>query len=236
MDRALTYEKWDEETVKLLVEGFSDTMEVLKWSYKEYGENIVYACSFGAEGIVLLDLISKINKKARIAFLDTGLHFDETYKVIEAVKKRYPEFKIEMIKPFITLEQQEKEYGKELWKHNPNLCCQLRKVEPLARELSKVQAWISGLRREQSLTRKDVQYLNRDEKFKNIKICPLIHWKWDEIWTYINLNNLDYNSLHDQNYPSIGCKPCTLPVEDNSDHRAGRWAQTAKTECGLHQT
>ncbi|MDR4945241.1 phosphoadenylyl-sulfate reductase [Neobacillus cucumis] len=212
-----------------------DFLDVLKWAYREYKDDIVYSCSFGAEGIVLIDLIHKVNKQAKIIFLDTGLHFPETYELIEKVKERYPSLQINLIKPKASLADQEKWYGEELWKHNPNLCCHMRKVVPLKEALSNVSAWISGLRREQSLTRKNTQYINKDEKFHKVKICPLIHWSWDEIMTYITLNDLPYNPLHDQGFPSIGCAPCTRPVADTNDLRAGRWAGSSKTECGLHE-
>ncbi|MCM3729938.1 phosphoadenylyl-sulfate reductase [Neobacillus cucumis] len=212
-----------------------DFLDVLKWAYQEYKDDIVYSCSFGAEGIVLIDLIYKVNKQARIIFLDTGLHFPETYELIEKVKERYPLLEIIMLKPKASLEDQAKWYGDELWKHNPNLCCHMRKVVPLKEALSNVSAWISGLRRDQSLTRRNTQYINKDEKFHKVKICPLIHWTWEDIMTYITLNNLPYNPLHDQGYPSIGCAPCTHPVTNTKDFRAGRWAGKTKTECGLHE-
>jgi len=229
----ITYENWDDE--KILFENQLDYLDVLKWAYDTYKDDIVYACSFGAEGIVLIDLIHKVNKKAKIIFLDTGLHFKETYELIDRIKQRYPSLAIEMVKPKISLQEQSKWYGDELWKHNPNLCCHMRKVAPLQEALSGVKAWISGLRREQSPTRSNTQYVNGDVKFKKIKICPLIHWTWNDIMTYIELNNLPYNPLHDQGYPSIGCAPCTQPVNNEKDIRSGRWAGLSKTECGLHQ-
>lgn len=231
----LTYDNWNETEIAALLENQPDFLDVLKWSYREYGEEIVYSCSFGAEGIVLTDLISKVNKQAKIIFLDTGLHFPETYELIEKVKKRYPTLQITLLKSKISLAEQEKWYGEELWKVNPNLCCHMRKVVPLQEALKNVKAWISGLRREQSPTRSNTQYINKDEKFQNIKICPLIHWTWEDVMTYIQLNQLPYNPLHDQGYPSIGCAPCTLPVSDSGDSRSGRWKGHNKTECGLHQ-
>lgn len=212
-----------------------DALDVLKWTYNHFGDELVYACSFGAEGMVVIDLISKVKSDAKIVFLDTELHFKETYKLIEKVKLKYPTLKIELVKPEISISEQNESFGFELWKTAPDQCCQIRKLKPLEKELNKYQAWISGLRREQSPTRSHVQYVNRDNRFKSIKICPIIHWTWEEIWMYIKLHHLDYNELHDQNYPSIGCKECTLPVADGGDSRAGRWANLGKTECGLHQ-
>ncbi|UOE95979.1 phosphoadenylyl-sulfate reductase [Alkalihalobacillus sp. LMS39] len=212
-----------------------DAIDVLKWAYETYGDDLVYACSFGAEGMVLIDLISKVKKDATIVFLDTDFHFKETYQLIDEVKSKYPTLQIQLVKPELTPEQQAQEYGEELWKTSPDQCCKIRKLVPLEKELSKYSAWISGLRREQSPTRKNTQYVNKDNRFQSVKICPLIHWTWEEVWMYIRLHKLSYNQLHDQNYPSIGCENCTLPVSNGGDSREGRWANSQKTECGLHQ-
>ncbi|GEL76253.1 phosphoadenylyl-sulfate reductase [Tenuibacillus multivorans] len=235
MIEKLTYANWDYDVQKRLNNEFQDFMEVIRWSFKTYKDKIVYSCSFGAEGIVLIDLISKINPYANIIFLDTDLHFKETYSLIEKVKHKYPNLKIKMVKPSLNLGEQRDHYGDKLWERNPNQCCQIRKVNPLKDELSNVDAWFSGLRKEQSVTRSQTQFINKDNKFKKVKICPLIHWTWDEVWDYITLNNLPYNELHDHHYPSIGCEMCTLPVTDSNDTRSGRWANFDKKECGLHQ-
>jgi phosphoadenosine phosphosulfate reductase len=232
----LTYENWDHTFYASINELFKDYLDVLKWSYNIYGDEIVYACSFGAEGVVLTDIISKINKQARIVFLDTDLHFTETYDLIDKIKKRYPTLKIELVKPSLTLNEQGNQLGDELWKHQPDLCCHIRKVQPLSEALRGARAWITGVRRENSPTRQHIQFINKDEKFQLVKICPLIHWTWEEIWMYIKLHNLPYNELHDKGYPSIGCEMCTLPVTDSEDPRSGRWANSNKTECGLHQS
>ncbi len=170
----------------------------------------------------------------KLSFLDTGLHFDETYKLINEVKERYPNLRIEMKKPELTLEEQAAEYGDELWSSQPNKCCEIRKVIPLNSVLSGTTAWLSGLRREQSETRKNTNYFNKDNKFQSIKICPLIHWTWKDIWRYAHKNGLPYNVLHDNGYPSIGCRPCTQPAFNADDLRSGRWTGSGKTECGLH--
>ncbi|CEH28879.1 phosphoadenosine phosphosulfate reductase [Aneurinibacillus migulanus] len=212
-----------------------DALDILKWAYSQFGESLVYACSFGAEGMVLIDLISRVCPDARIVFLDTHVHFKETYELIERVKVRYPKLRIELKEPDLSLEQQAEQYGIELWKSSPDLCCKLRKLDPLEDVLKGAVAWLSGLRREQSPTRANTQFVNEDRRFQSIKVCPLIHWTWDDIWTYIKLYQLPYNELHDKGYPSIGCEHCTAPVKEGGDSRAGRWSGTGKTECGLHQ-
>lgn len=207
---------------------------VLQWAYEAYGDSVVYACSFGAEGIVLIDLISKVKKGAKIVFLDTEIHFQETYELIDKIKEKYPELRIHLKKPDLTLDEQAEQYGSALWKRQPEQCCFIRKIKPLEEALSGVPAWISGLRREQSPGRKHTDFVNKDERFKSIKVCPLIHWTWDDVWKHIRVNDLPYNDLHDQGYPSIGCIPCTSQVTDSDDPRAGRWAGLDKTECGIH--
>lgn len=231
----LTYETWNEQVPSFEADDeYKGALQVLEWSYKEYGKDIVYACSFGIEGIVLIDLIAKVQPNAQIVFLDTDVHFKETYETIESVRKKYPTLDIVLKKPNLTLQQQAIQFGEELWKTEPNKCCQIRKLEPLNDALNGAKAWISGLRREQSETRKHVEFINKDNRFKSIKICPLIYWTWKDVWRYVAKHNLIYNPLHDQGYPSIGCEHCTKPVFSMEDLRAGRWQGTGKTECGLH--
>lgn len=235
MSQFVTYQDWDEVEVRQLEKKFTDTLDVLKWTYANYsGDQVVYACSFGAEAIVLLDHIAKVYPQARVVFLDTSLHFQETYDTIDKIKKQYPSLQIHQEKPALSLKEQAEIHGEELWKRDPDLCCHIRKVVPLEKVLQPVTAWISGLRWEQSEERRGLHYLNKDERFKKVKICPLIHWTWEEIWQYISLHQLVYNPLHDQGYPSIGCEVCTLPAKDPQDLRSGRWANFTKRECGLH--
>jgi phosphoadenosine phosphosulfate reductase len=217
-----------------VLEGQS-ALEVIRWAYGEYGDDLVYACSFGAEGIVLIDLISQVKPDATIAFLDTQFHFKETYDVIDAVREKYPELNIKMLKPELSPKQQAAQEGERLWETDPDRCCGIRKLQPLENELSQYGAWMSGLRRSQSLTRRNTQFVNEDKRFESIKICPLIHWTWDDIWAYIEDNSLPYNELHEQNYPSIGCVQCTAKVLEGDDLRSGRWTGSGKTECGLHR-
>jgi phosphoadenosine phosphosulfate reductase len=236
MTTRVTYENWNQIFDTFPIEDKTKgAKSVLEWAYSSYPEDqIVYASSFGAEAIVLIDLIQQVKPDAHIVFLDTGLHFPETYEVINKIEERFPSLKIERKLPKLTLDEQREQYGSALWKREPNQCCNIRKVIPLRETLTAKQAWISGLRREQSPTRANTEFLNKDDKFQNIKICPLIHWTWDEVWAYIKEKDLPYNTLHDQNYPSIGCFPCTQPVSADGDSRAGRWVGSGKTECGLH--
>lgn len=232
----LTYADWIEADHEFEIdEETKGTLNVLRWAYDEYDEELVYACSFGVEGIVMIDLIAQIKPTAKVVFLDTGLHFPETYALIEKVKLRYPQLAIEMKKPADSVEQQAEKLGDKLWERQPDRCCYLRKVIPLREALSGATAWLSGLRREQSPTRSQTNFINKDETFQSVKICPLIHWTWEDIWAYVDQHQLPYNSLHDQGYPSIGCAPCTLPGDMTTGSRSGRWADQTKTECGLHK-
>ncbi|PHK48502.1 phosphoadenylyl-sulfate reductase [Staphylococcus edaphicus] len=208
--------------------------KVIAWAYETYGDSIIYSCSFGAEGMILIDLIYSVKKDAEIVFLDTDLHFQETYDLIDRVKARYPELNIKLKKPDLTLEEQSEQFNPALWKNNPNQCCYIRKIKPLEEVLSGATAWVSGLRRAQSPSRQSTNFINKDERFKSVKVCPLIHWTWDDVWDYIQTHDLHYNELHDHHYPSIGCIPCTAAVTDSGDSRAGRWTNSNKTECGLH--
>ncbi|HET7616663.1 MAG TPA: phosphoadenylyl-sulfate reductase, partial [Bacillales bacterium] len=183
-----------------------ESLEVLEQAYQTFGNNIVYACSFGAEGVVLIDLISRVNERAEIVFLDTQFHFKETHELIDKVREHYPKLRIHLKKPRLSPEGQAEKYGERLWESNPDLCCGLRKIDPLKQALAGREAWISGLRREQSAARSTVQFYNDDHKFGLKKICPLIYWTWEEIWAYIEEHGLAYNPLHDRGYPSIGCE------------------------------
>lgn len=232
----LKYENFTDDPFKSL-KPYDETkgaLEVLEWAYSQYGDSIVYSCSFGAESMVLIHLISSVKSDAEIIFLDTDLHFQETYELIDRIKEKYPSLKISLKKPDLTLSKQAEAHGNALWKRDPNQCCYVRKIQPLEKALSGRDAWISGLRRDQSFNRRNTDFVNKDERFKSVKVCPLIHWTWDDVWAYISKYQLPYNSLHDFNYPSIGCIPCTSAVLSGEDSRAGRWTGSEKTECGLH--
>jgi len=183
-------------------------------------------------------MIHRTNPSTPLFYLDTDFLFKETYEVRDRIVAKYgllPDQVIQ-IKSLLTPEQQEAQYGEALWARDPDHCCQLRKVEPLARALNGYSAWITGIRRDQAPTRANAGIVEWDRKFQLVKVNPLARWTWAEVWTYIQVHEIPYNSLHDHNYPSIGCTYCTAPVLPGEDPRSGRWKNFAKTECGLHKS
>jgi phosphoadenosine phosphosulfate reductase len=206
---------------------------VISWAVQTF-PNITFACSFGAEDVVLVDMLQKISPKTDIFYLDTDFHFKETYETRDLMVEKYG-LQFIQVKSKLTPEQQTAEHGEELWKSDPTNCCNLRKVEPLTRILSQYEAWITGIRRDQAPTRANAKKVEYDTKFGLVKFNPLASWTSEDVWAYIRANNVVYNPLHDRNYPSIGCEHCTKPVMPGEDPRAGRWAGNEKTECGLHK-
>ncbi|MDH4081747.1 MAG: phosphoadenylyl-sulfate reductase [Nitrospira sp.] len=205
---------------------------------ERYRGKIVLACSFGAEDVVLVDMVQRVDPSVPLFYLDTEFLFPETYVTRDRVIERYglkPAQVIQM-KSLLTPQKQTEEYGHALWSREPDRCCQLRKVEPLTRVLRGYEAWITGIRRDQAPSRANAGIVEWDQKFELVKINPLARWSWNDVWTYIKVYEVPYNPLHDQHYPSIGCTHCTAPVAPGEDPRAGRWKNFAKTECGLHKS
>jgi phosphoadenosine phosphosulfate reductase len=165
--------------------------------------------------------------------LDTSFLFPETYRLIEQVESRYG-ITVQRVLPALSPEGQSKVYGDELWSRDPDLCCRLRKVEPLQRRLAHLRAWVTSIRRDQTQDRAQIRKVEWDPRFGVMKINPLADWSSQRIWRYIRRRRLPYNPLQDQNYPSIGCMQCTRPVKPGEDPRSGRWPGFSKTECGLH--
>ncbi len=207
--------------------------EVLRWAYTTFGEDIAMASGGGVEGMVMLDIAARVNPKLKVFTLDTEFLFPETYDLFDRVEKRY-NIRIERVYSAFTPEEQEIAYGAELWKNDPDQCCNLRKVEPLRRKLSQLSGWITAVRRDQTAARANTGKVEWDQKFQLAKINPIADWNTRQIWDYVHKHDVFYNPLHDQNYPSIGCTHCTRAVNAGEDARAGRWSGFAKTECGLH--
>jgi phosphoadenosine phosphosulfate reductase len=208
--------------------------EIIAYAVETF-PNITFACSFGAEDVVLVDMLQKISPKTDIFYLDTDFHFKETYETRDRMAARYPGIPFVEVKPEITPEEQAAQFGEELWKSDANACCNIRKVKPLTNILSKYEAWITGIRRDQAPTRANSKKIEYDTKFGLVKFNPIAGWTSEDVWNYIRENDVIYNPLHDQNYPSIGCEQCTRKVMPGEDPRAGRWAGQDKTECGLHK-
>ncbi|KRF21982.1 phosphoadenylyl-sulfate reductase [Paenibacillus sp. Soil787] len=196
--------------------------------------SLTLACSFGAEDVVLVDMLQKINPNVDIFYLDTNVHFAETYDTRDRLEQHYGT-KFVQVLPKLTLDEQAEKFGDELWKTDANQCCNIRKVDPLTDILKNYDAWITGIRRDQAPTRANAKKVEYDVKFGLIKFNPLAGWTSEDVWNYIRENDVIYNPLHDRNYPSIGCTHCTRPVAEGEDPRAGRWASIEKTECGLHK-
>lgn len=212
--------------------------DLLAEAIRRYAPKIVVACSFGAEDVVLVDMVHRIDPAIPLFYLDTDFLFHETYETRDRIIQRYDlkPAQVIQVKSLLTPEQQAAQHGQALWSTEPDRCCQLRKVEPLTRVLKGFDAWITGIRRDQAPTRANAGLIEWDSKFQLVKVNPLARWTWAEVWTYIKVYEVPYNPLHDQNYPSIGCTHCTAPVAPGDDPRAGRWKNFTKTECGLHKT
>jgi phosphoadenosine phosphosulfate reductase len=208
--------------------------EVLEWAVDAYGEGLTLSVSFGgAEGVVLLDMLSRITDRVRVFTLDTGFLFPETVKFREELMRRYG-LSLEVVRPKLNITQQAARIGERLYAFDPDACCRMRKVEPLERALEGYSAWVTGIRRDQTAERRDTPVVGWEERFGVVKVAPLARWSVGQVDEYVRRHDLPLNPLLEKGYRSIGCVPCTRPVEHGEDARAGRWAGTEKTECGLH--
>jgi phosphoadenosine phosphosulfate reductase len=209
--------------------------DILRWAVEEFQPGLTLACSFGGpSGMVLLDMVMKIDPTVEVFYLDTDFLFPETYHLRDVCQQRYG-FKPIGYKSLLTPDEQAAHYGEALWLRDPDRCCELRKVEPNTRALAGKHAWISGMRRDQAVTRRNISIVEWDAKFELVKLNPLAAWDEKRVWSYIVANDVPYNPLHDRGYPSIGCIHCTLPVNPGDDPRSGRWAGFDKIECGIQQ-
>jgi phosphoadenosine phosphosulfate reductase len=207
--------------------------KTLAWAFDEFGDRVAIATGFGAEGAALIHLAAQVNPRPNIFFLDTGFLFAETYDLRRRIEDRY-RIEIRAVQTRITPESQEEIFGPKLWAGDPDLCCRLRKLEPLKEELSNLDAWATAIRRDQTEARARAREVEWDYRWQIVKINPLVGWSKQDVWRFILRNNVPYNPLHDRGYPSIGCEHCTRAVILGEDDRAGRWSGREKTECGLH--
>lgn len=228
------------EQIQQLNEKLKTPQDVLKWALDNLHPKIAMASSFGAEDVVVIDMMMKLNPKARIFTLDTGRLNQETYDVMDEIRNKY-NLNIEVMFPDSNeVEEMVRVNGMNLFYQsmgNRKLCCGIRKVHPLKKMLSTVDGWITGLRADQTEVRSNVNRIEIDPQHNGIiKVNPIIEWTWEQTWDYVKSNNIPYNKLHDKGYPSIGCEPCTRAIKSGEPLRAGRWwwETDPQKECGLH--
>lgn len=206
---------------------------ILKWSVETFYPRLLMATAFGAEGCALIHMLAEIEPNVSIVNLETGYQFPETLELRERIKRRYG-IEVAFIYPEQSVPEYEADHGGPLYTIRPDQCCYDRKVLPLRKAVVGYEAWISAIRGDQTEHRKVAGVVQHDPKFGLIKINPLLQWTKKDVWAFIMKHDIPYNPLHDRDYPSIGCWPCTDPVHAGGDDRAGRWAGTRKKECGLH--
>ncbi len=207
--------------------------DVLRWAYEEFGERLCLSCSWQKQSSVLVHMVSELGLGIDVIELDTHLFFKETYETREALVARYG---LQLVRPeIITVAGQHAIEGPNLWERDPDRCCQIRKVEPLVRALEPYDAWVAGIRRQQSPSRANTPKLQWSERYGVWKVNPLADWDEQAVWDYIRANDIPYNPLHDVGYRSIGCIPCTRPTRPDEEERAGRWTDSDKLECGIHE-
>ena len=207
--------------------------DVLRWAHAEFGDRLCLTCSWQKQSSVLVHMVAELELDIPVVELDTHLFFRESYETRDRLVERYG---LRLLPPpaLITVAEQHRQEGPNLWETDPDRCCHIRKVEPLIEALAPYDAWVSGIRREQSPSRADARKVERSDRYGVWKIQPLADWSEKEVWAYITANDIPYNPLHDAGYRSIGCIPCTRPTRPDEEERAGRWADSDKLECGIH--
>jgi len=230
MSKQLTPEEIAEASLRLQDEG---PRAILRWAVETFHPRLTMATAFGAEGCCILHLLAEIEPTVRVFNIDTGYQFRETYELRERIRERYG-IEVEYVRPEVDVADYEAEHGGPLYNLRPDQCCYDRKILPLKKAVEGYDAWISAIRRDQTSHRAAAGVVQWDAKFSLVKVNPLLSWTKSDVWRFILDHSVPYNPLHDQGYPSIGCWPCTAAVGEGDDERAGRWAGTAKKECGLH--
>lgn len=207
--------------------------EILSWAVDRFFPRLCMATAFGAEGCLLIHYLAQIQPKVYLFNLDTGYQFPETLALRDRIAERYG-IEVELRRPRTTVPEYEAQHGGPVYRTNPDQCCFDRKLSVLKEAVVGYDAWISGIRADQSEDRARASIVSWDKKFNLVKVSPLLNWTKQDVWRVIVAEDVPYNPLHDQGYPSIGCWPCTRAVMFGEDERAGRWSGTAKRECGLH--
>lgn len=209
--------------------------EILRRAVERFHPRLLMATAFGAEGCCIIHMLADIQPDVRVINLETGYQFRETLELRERIRDRYG-IAVEYIYPETTVAEYEEEHGGPLYELRPDQCCYDRKILPLRQAVARIAplAWISAIRKDQTDHRGRAGVVQWDPKFNLVKVNPLLNWTKKDVWSFIMKHDVPYNPLHDRDYPSIGCWPCTRPVAAGEDDRAGRWAGKVKKECGLH--
>ncbi len=207
--------------------------EILAWAVQQYFPRFTMATGLGPEGCVIISMLAKIEPRVYIFNLDTGYQFRETLQLRDRIAEKYG-IVVDLQRPELSVEAYEAAHGGPVYRTDPDRCCSDRKVYVLHRVSKDYDAWATGIRRDQGPTRANTPVVRWDKKFGLVKVSPLATWTKSQVWKRILDEQIPYNPLHDQGYPSIGCWPCTRAVMSGEDERAGRWTGIAKTECGLH--
>ncbi len=230
-----TFSEWTPERLKTLSQQFESGTphDLIRWSAETFGADLVMATGFGPEGIVLLHVLAQVAPQTTVFYLDTDLLFPETYELRDKLEQSLG-LRFTRVRSELSLNDQARRHEAELWAKHPDLCCRLRKVEPLRRYLSDKRAWITAIRRDQTTARANADLIEWDAANHLVKINPVAGWTSKQVWTYLLEHGLPYNPLHDRGYPSLGCWPCTHAVLPGADPRSGRWVGHNKTECGIH--
>ncbi|MFZ4732715.1 MAG: phosphoadenylyl-sulfate reductase [Pirellulales bacterium] len=207
--------------------------EIIRWAAERFGPRLTMATAFGPEGCLIIHWLAQVAPQTHVFNLETGYQFPETLALRDRLARRYG-IEVVLERPATPVEEYERLHGGPLYRTEPNRCCGDRKLAVIRRVLTSFDAWMSGIRRDQSADRKVAPIVGWDGKFGVVKVSPLANWTKAQVWDLILKEDVPYNPLHDRGYVSIGCAPCTRAILDGEDERAGRWSGTAKTECGLH--
>ena len=207
--------------------------ELVAFAAEQFGGSMVLTCSWQLGTSILVHMTREVAPQTRLVEIDTGLLFAETHETRQRLVDHYG-LEIETLHPLQSVEEQADAHGARLWEREPDRCCGMRKVEPLERAIRDADGWLTGIRRDQTEQRARAPKLVLDARRRVVKVQPLVDWSERDCWRYIHKNGIPYNELHDRGFPSIGCTPCTRAAGSGEDARAGRWAGSGKTECGLH--
>jgi phosphoadenosine phosphosulfate reductase len=228
-------EKLSEFEIKQISRRFESAgvEEILEWAVDRFAPGLVMTSNFGAEGVVVIDKLSRVAPQTPIVYLDTGFQFAETDQLKEKLRERYHLNIVEQ-RAELSVVEQDRLHGEKLYERDPDQCCRIRKVEPLRKALEGYDAWVAALRRDQSPTRANIGVVEWNPRHHLIKVNPLAAWTRRDVWDYIVRHELPYNALYDDGYMSVGCAPCTRRVALGSHERSGRWDGEKKMECGIH--